>query len=203
MPRTSSARQRLIEGARQLIHASSYAAVSVDALCTAAGVRKGSFYHFFPSKRDLALAALDEQWARAQRTILEPAFAADLPPLERLARFFRAVADHQRGSVVRGCPFGNLAVEVATQDDVIRERVREIFAGYRTYFEVALADAAEEGSVSATSVTASAEALVAYFQGALLLAKTHNDAGVIERLAERVPSLVGAHPRSADGTRGA
>jgi len=193
MPRTSTARARLIESAGRLIHTSSYSAVSVDDVCAAADVRKGSFYYFFPSKRDLALAAVDERWARARANILEPAFAPDVPPLERIARFFHRAADNQSGSVVHGCPFGNLALEVSTQDDAIRERVGGVFHGYRAYFEAALREAAASGSIPDQDIRATAEAILACFQGAMLLAKTHNDPSIIDKLADRTRALVGAH----------
>ncbi len=81
MPRSSTARARLVACAASRIHASSYASsyasASVADLCSDADARKGSFYCFFPSKRDLALAAIDEQWANTRRTILEAAFAPD------------------------------------------------------------------------------------------------------------------------------
>src|SRR5919204_4945260 len=130
MPRSSTARTRLVESAARRLHASSYAAASVEDLCVDAGVQKGSFYYFFPSKRDLALAAIDEQWAKTRATILEPAFAPDVAPLECIARFFHMVAHRQRARVVRGCPFGNLAAELGTQDKVIRARVCKVFDGY-------------------------------------------------------------------------
>ena len=192
MPRSSTARARLVECAGRRIHASSYAAVSVEDLCADAGVQKGSFYYFFRSKRDLALAAVDDQWAHTRATLLEPAFAPDVAPLERIARFFRTVADRQRTDVVLGCPFGNLAAELATQDQLIRDRVRLVFAGYQTYFEQALREAAARGDVRETEVPGAAQALVAYLQGALLLARTHNDATTINTLADHAVKLAGA-----------
>ncbi len=38
-----------------------YHAVSVDEICTRANVKKGSFYHFFDSKMNLALQTMDEE----------------------------------------------------------------------------------------------------------------------------------------------
>src|SRR5215469_11851648 len=104
MPRVSTARSRLVASARRRIHASSYAAASVEDLCADARVQKGSFYYFFPSKRDLALAVIDDQWASTQASILEPAFAPDVEPLARIERFFHAVADHQRAGSFEAAP---------------------------------------------------------------------------------------------------
>jgi TetR/AcrR family transcriptional repressor of nem operon len=186
----SSARSRLVASAGRRIHASSYAAASVEDLCADAGVHKGSFYYFFPSKHDLALAAIDDHWARAVTAILEPAFAPDIAPLARITRFFHSVASRQRARVVLGCPFGNLAAELGTQDKVIRARIRQVFEGYQAYFELALRDAEASGNLRGVDVPSTARALVAYFQGALLLAKTSNDASIIDALADHALNLV-------------
>ncbi len=195
MPRVSTARSRLVASACRRIHASSYAAASVEQLCADAGVQKGSFYYFFATKRDLALAAIDDQWANTQATILEPSFAPDVEPLARIARFFHVVAEHQRARVVRGCPFGNLAAELGTQDKTIRDRIRRVFDGYQAYFEQALREAAAGGGLAEVDVPSAARALLAYFQGALLLAKTHNDARIIDALAEHAVNLAAGRQR--------
>jgi TetR/AcrR family transcriptional repressor of nem operon len=202
MPRRSTARARLVDSAARLMHASTYAATNVEDLCASAGVQRGSFYYFFPSKRHLALAAVNESWARAEAGILGPAFASDVPPLERIVRFFHLAAKHQRGPLVLGCPFGNLAVEVSTQDVVIRDRVREVLDNYRAYFEAALREAADSGSADIPDPSAAAHAVLAYFQGAMLLAKTCNDAQLIVELSKRVVGLVSAPPdRIVGGAR--
>ena len=195
MGRSSTARQRLVASAGRRIHASSYAAASVEELCADAGVQKGSFYYFFPSKRDLALAAIDDQWAKTVEHILEPAFAADMEPLDRIVRFFHLVAEYQRARVVRGCPFGNLAAEMGTQDKVIRARIRQVFDNYLSYFQQALREAAGSGAFQVDNIERAARALLALLQGALLLAKTNNDASIIDSMAEQALGLVVATPR--------
>ncbi|MBO0795394.1 MAG: TetR/AcrR family transcriptional regulator, partial [Ktedonobacteraceae bacterium] len=79
MGRPSDARKRLIEAAKNVIFSHSYEGVSVDELCAAAGVAKSSFYHFFSSKQDLVLAAIESQWQWFEQAVLEPTFAGHLP----------------------------------------------------------------------------------------------------------------------------
>jgi TetR/AcrR family transcriptional repressor of nem operon len=194
MPRTSSARERLIDSACQLVHTRSYAATSVEDLCLAAGVQKGSFYHFFAAKHELMLGAIDRQWATARAEILEPAFSRDLPAPERFTRFFRLAAARHRGELVRGCPFGNLAAEVGTLEPSIRKRVDEVFDGYLRYFEGALSDAAAAGILDPADVKVTAAVVLASFQGALLLAKSRNDPTLIEQVGDQVVRLLAGGP---------
>ncbi|MBL8945826.1 MAG: helix-turn-helix transcriptional regulator, partial [Myxococcales bacterium] len=60
MGRCSDARGRLVATAVALFRERGYTAVSVADICDAAGLKKGSFYHFYASKLDLALDAIDE-----------------------------------------------------------------------------------------------------------------------------------------------
>ena len=124
--------QRILDSARELIYSRSYAEVGVAAICEHAGVKKGSFYHFYPSKRDLTLAVLDAHYPEIKEHLVKKAFADDIPPLARIARFGQIAYEFQKQVAldtgqVRGCLFGNLATEMATQDESIRMRVEQIF----------------------------------------------------------------------------
>lgn len=191
MRQVSNTRDRLLDSALDLIYARSYADVGVQEICEHAKVKKGSFYHFFPSKRDLTLAALDRQWEIARRTVWVPAFSKHLSPLKRIERCFDLFYEHQCGvkastGQVRGCPFGNLALELSTQDGVIRRKVDRIFREVGAYLERALRDAVAAGQVPEQDVGTTAQALVAYMEGVILLAKTSNDPELIKRLRQGV-----------------
>jgi TetR/AcrR family transcriptional repressor of nem operon len=196
MGRPSDARERLIAAAREVIYANSYEGVSVDELCAAAGVHKSSFYHFFSSKQDLVLAALESQWQRLQEMLLKPSFSNQLPPQDQLLRFFDLVWEGQQtqkqtGGHMRGCPAGNLTLEMSTQDELIRTRVEQIFQEWLKYFERMLDEAKEQGVVPATLDTAvTGQALLAYFEGVLLLAKSRNDPALIQTLRMGALSLM-------------
>ena len=62
MGRRSDARPRIIATSKKLFHERGYQAVGVSELCGASDVNKGSFYHFFPSKRHLLIQVLSDSW---------------------------------------------------------------------------------------------------------------------------------------------
>jgi TetR/AcrR family transcriptional repressor of nem operon len=204
MGRPSDARQRLIEAAKEVIYAHSYEAVTVDELCAAAGVTKSSFYHFFSSKQELVLTALESQWQWFEETVLKPTFSDHLPPQEQILRFFDLIlkqqkAQKQTGGHLCGCPIGNLTLEMSTQDELIRVRVDQFFRSWLNYFERMLCEAKVQGIVPTTlDPVVTAQALLAYFEGVVLLAKGRNDPTLIAILRAGTLSLMqyqgaGAH----------
>ncbi len=199
MGRSSDARERLLQAACELFHERGYRGVGVQELCDQAGVKKGSFYHFFPSKQDLALAMLERLWRTTREKQFEPAFARDVLPLARIARFFSQLGRHLLESVtddgaICGCPFGNIAMEMSAQDPVLREAVEEIYRAWAGYFERTLAEAQAIGELGDLDVEAAAQSLVAFTSGLVLLAKTKNTVDIVETLAARALALLGVHP---------
>ena len=194
MNTTSDTRQRLIDSAQDLIYASSYSDVGVQQICDKAGVRKGSFYHFFPSKRDLTLAVLEQMQNFFRDTIFSSAFASDIPPLARIDRFFnetylfhkqmKAATGH-----MLGCPFGNLGCEMSTQDEAIRSRVEAIFSDSEKHFEKVLLDAVVSGELPEIDTAATAQSIFAYVEGIMIIAKTRNDPELIRTLGQRALQL--------------
>ncbi len=194
METSTDTRQRIISAAQELIYARSYNEVGVQEICDRARVKKGSFYHFFPSKRDLALAVLDQSQAFMYETIISKAFASDIPPLARIERFFTTVYNFhqqvkQNTGYVFGCPFGNLGCEMSTQDEDIRSRVVDILHASEKPFEKALAEAVANGDLPAIDTAATAKAIFAYVEGIMLYAKTSNDPEIIRELGKHALKL--------------
>ncbi len=180
MGRTSDARERLIQSGMEIIHAGGYAQAGVQEICTRAGVRKGSFYHFFPSKGDLALAVV-EQFRAFADTIFDQALAPDLPPLDRLPRLFHLAAAMQvqikaESGFVKGCPFGNLSLEMSGHDEPLRLSLAQVLAHLTARLEETL----REGDIPHADLKA--EAVLTLFEGAMLQAKTRNNPEIIHRM---------------------
>src|SRR5687768_1824622 len=139
MGRVSAAKQRLLDATIDLIWLHSYGAVTVDNICERAGVKKGSFYYFFPSKTDLVVAALDAHW-QTTKAQLDRIFAPALPAIDRLRNYFDYVYDGQlamkekTGRVV-GCPLCSVGSETSNSDTVICTKVQELMSNYSKYLE--------------------------------------------------------------------
>src|SRR5688572_10953213 len=196
MPRTSDADQRLMNAASELIWANSYGSTSVDDICKAAGVQKGSFYHFFASKSELAVAALEADWQK-KRALFDAAFSPSLPGLERITGYCDFVAERQAamqcecGSVL-GCPLFSLGSELGTQDHAITAKIREILDHYAKYFESAIRDAHAQGTINAPDAKTKAKLLFAFFQGTLAQARIRNDSALLKELKTGALELLGA-----------
>lgn len=203
MGRKSHAREDLIEAAATLFHQGGYHAVGVSEICRRAGVQKGSFYHFFDSKQGLALAVI-EAYVDSWRESLLDLQTGEGPPLERLERYLRNFQDlHdcrcQESGTMLGCPMGNLALELATHDEVLREALRDGFELTLTAFERVLREARDRGELAEElDPTEAAQALLALIEGKLMFAKLRNDARPLSHLPDQAfRLLVAPSPRQA------
>ena len=176
-----------MDAAFDLIWTNSYGSVGVDQICDRAGVHKGSFYHFFASKADLALETFEHHWSR-RRPELDAMFSPVVPPLERIDRWCRFVGSIQEAMAARfgqvcGCPFVNLASELGTQDPRLRDKIAGFFQRGQCYLQSALRDAIDAGLVSPGDPAELARMLHALAIGYQVHAKVEND---ISRLDEFV-----------------
>src|SRR5262245_43462145 len=168
MGRVSDAKERLMEAVRELIWTGSYGATTIDQICDRAGVKKGSFYYFFDSKADLALASLNAVWEKKQE-VMDRMFSPLTPPLERIRNYLQEGYDNQldmknKCGCVLGCPLFTLGSEVSTQEQALRARVLEIIDRIRKYLESAIRDAVRDGLVQVGDPAAAARSLFAYYE---------------------------------------
>jgi TetR/AcrR family transcriptional regulator, transcriptional repressor for nem operon len=178
MPRVSDAREKLTEAALGLIWTSGYGATSVDDICEKANVKKGSFYHFFKSKADLEIAALEAHWQRNKQR-WNDLFSPAVQPLQRIENYFEYVIKRQgelkeEYGAVLGCPLCSVGSEVSTEEAGIREKAQEILDRYVKFFESAIRDAHAQGLISAPDAISKARMLYAYVLGVLAQARIAN-----------------------------
>ena|SRR5579862_6763831 len=194
-------KQKLLDTAMDLIWEQSYGAISVDHICERAGAKKGSFYHFFPSKSDLAAAAIDDHWQKL-RPDMDRIFSPQSPPLERLAAYCDFVYERQRQKMekfgrVCGCAFTALGSELSTQDEKIRKKSLQILEIRCKYISAAIRDAIREGLIPEQNADAKARDIYGCVMGVLLQAKIENNLAIIRHLRPTIFRLIGASEEDA------
>lgn len=169
-------RERIVRSAAKLFLTRSYNSVGIADVCTAAGVHKGSFYHFFPAKADLGRAVIDLHAGVFERQLELRSQQARDPAQELLAvavavAHVQAGFEHRFGRVV-GCPFGNLAAELSTIDTELGEHVAGVFRRWQERLARASRQASAAGVLRpGTDPDGLAHAILAQTQGLILLAK--------------------------------
>lgn len=156
-----------------LVLSRGFNATGVEAILKQANVPKGSFYNFFSSKEEFALAIIDK-FVAARVEVLYPIFSDEsLPPLERVKRSFETlIATFEGAECSKGCLIGNLSQEMADQFENVRQRLEKSLQEWTKEVSKLLLQAQKENAISADmNVEMLAENLISSFQGALLRSK--------------------------------
>jgi TetR/AcrR family transcriptional regulator, transcriptional repressor for nem operon len=198
--RVSDARERLMEAITELIWAGSYGSTTIDQICEKAGVKKGSFYYFFESKADLAVAAIEADWER-RRAELDSIFSPTVPPLTRLQKLcdfgYRVQSEIKaKYGRVLGCPLFSLGAEVSTLEERLQKKIEETLDQKRKYLESAIRDAHAAGLIDAPDAAARARTVFTYYQGLLTEARIRNDLGILADAIHGIHGLLGVKESS-------
>lgn len=166
-------REALLRCGMALLTETGYSASSLDRILRAAGVPKGSFYHYFASK-DAFVEALLAYYADFFRHLLDSHLQNfDLAPLERLEAFMQAAA---RGMAKyqfrRGCLIGNLGQEANALPEAFRSQIQAILGDWQQRVACCLKDAQRSGAIApALDIDEQAYLFWTGWEGAVLRAK--------------------------------
>ena len=173
-------KQRIVEAAAELFWKNSYQGVNTHTISVTAGVNKATLYRYFPSKDELALAVIDNYCDRTLAYVFEGSFQTTDNPIERLEEIYRRVYQiHQQtfdqDGCSPGCPFVNIAVEMAAANPAIRAAVDRCFARFGEYYRQIVQDAKQVRISSATLDEEQAvNSLLNIMHGAMVAAKIKN-----------------------------
>ncbi|ACB77091.1 TetR/AcrR family transcriptional regulator [Opitutus terrae] len=178
-----------MDAALELIWTQSYGAVTIDDICKRADVRKGSFYYFFDSKEQLAVAALERLWNDDWKPRMDEIFSASLEPLDRLKGYLAGVYRRQSETKKRtgrmlGCPVASVGSEMGTTECTICEKTREMVGRKRRYIEATVREAIANGSLEPGDPVKRTTVLMSFIEGLTLQARIMNDPEILKGLPE-------------------
>jgi TetR/AcrR family transcriptional repressor of nem operon len=192
-PPNPDVRRRLLEAGLDLVHARGFAASGVKDITDAAGVPKGSFYAYFPSKEALGAAILEHYWSDIEGRLI-PILGEGGLARERITRFFHTLADdHEAGDFLLGCLIGKLSLELGGSSEPVRAEVIRILGRW----DAALTACVRSGQGSSGDIRADlgaadlAALLIEAWEGAALRGKVTRSRVPYDRFeAVAVPALL-------------
>lgn len=118
---THESKTRLLDATLHVVRSKGYAATTIDDICAAAGLTKGSFFHHFKSKEELALAAADHFAAMAAGLFKEAPYHAPADPLDRVLGYVDFRAAILKGELPEyTCLLGTMVQETYESHPAIR-----------------------------------------------------------------------------------
>lgn len=172
-PERHESKTKFLKTAVQVIRERGYTATTIDDVCAAARLTKGSFFHHFDSKEELALAAADYFTEGAQALFASAPYHAPADPLERLLAYVDFRKGLLRGEIAEfTCLAGTMLQEVYGTYPAIRDACDTSISGHAATLEPDIAEAMRKygmkGEWTARSLALHMQAVL---QGSFILAK--------------------------------
>lgn len=186
-----------------MIRTKGYASTTVDDICHAAGLTKGSFFHHFKSKEALALAAADHFAAMADGLFASAPYHAQSDPFDRILGYIEFRASILRGDLPEfTCLLGTMVQETYQTHPAIRAACEKHIWAHAATLEADIAEAKRRYAPTAPWTPKSLALFTqAVLQGAFVLAKAEGGPGVaadcLEHLSRYVESLFKSSPTPA------
>ena len=171
-----NSRTRLLAATVDLVRANGYHATRVDDVCAAAGVTKGSFFHHFASKDDLAIAAAGFWNENAARLFAQAPYLLHPDPLDRLlgyVKFRRQLISGEHWEYT--CYAGTTIQETHETHPGIRDACAESIRGHVAMLRGLIDAALAEYPVAKLDAGSLAHHVQAVIQGAFVMAKASQD----------------------------
>lgn len=173
----TEAKQQLLETGMAMLLKQGYHDLGIAALLEATHTPKGSFYHYFKSKEDFGLQAIDLYMHEAHRGLDQCLGDESMPPLQRVRRFFELTEQKYRGEGYLGCLLGGLGQELSGVSDVFRRKVEECLSQIEQRIARCLELAIARGELEKeTDPRRMAKLLINCWEGAALRSRLLRDA---------------------------
>ena len=178
-------KQTLLNHASELIRTRGYTGFSYADLAERVGIRKASIHHHFPSKEDLGVALVEQYIEQFEVSLRE----IEGPPTKKL----RAYAGLYRQSLQEGwgCLCGMLASEVEVVPSAVATGVRRFMELNLRWLSQVISEGQQQGLIAST---ANAGTILSLCQGALLVARSTQNAAGFDHAIEGALAMIQTNP---------
>ncbi len=185
--KSKNTREKILDAARSLILNHGFAGTTVDAVIEQAGVSKGAFFHYFPSKNDLGHTLL-QQYADGDAEHLNEnmrkAEELSTDPLQQLLIFVKLFEQEMRSlkEPFPGCLFASYLNHSELFEEQTLGIIRKSMLAWRTRLMDKLEEITETHPLrSEVDLESLADMMMVTFEGAFVVSQSMEDPQIIAR----------------------
>ena len=165
-------RQKLIDATFEEVYSHGYQGAALAEILKNAGVHKGSMYHYFGSKKEMALVAIQEKISQKNLGKYSKILELKSGYLEAL---LNSMKDITQRDFKRGCPIANIVQEMSNIDEDFNTTMKLIYEEFRKYIKDILEKSIEAKEMKECDTKKMALFITSALEGAILCAKASGE----------------------------
>lgn len=185
-----SSKDRIIETANDLFYRQGYHQTGINQIIEESGVAKATFYSNFKSKEDLGVEYLRER-DRIDTNATKDMVNGIKDPYDRYMSIIYGVLEYMKQTNLRGCAFGNMAVEITDPNHPIRKEVKLHDDRFRSILTDVIQDLKDsKPKYKNLEVNQVVDSYHLIIEGAIVASKNYHDTWPLDRAVKLIENLV-------------
>jgi TetR/AcrR family transcriptional repressor of nem operon len=163
-------RELLLDSAFKTFYHYGYQGAKIASILKEVGINKGSMYHFFKSKKALALAVIEERISRNLRDKYILVLESD-DCIKLLFKTLRLAPQ----TLIYGCPLNKMSQEMVYVDEAFKTSLSKVYEEFESIIEKILNKGIEDKEIKPCHVKQTAKLIIATYEGALMIYHLNQD----------------------------
>ena len=157
-------RTLLLDSAFNEFYKNGYQGASISTILGDVGINKGSMYHFFKSKKALALAVIQERIALNLKEKYQQLLEEE-NCFEALFTILRSAPT----TLIYGCPLNKMAQEMSYLDSDFKKELSSVYLTFETSIEAILKQTILQGLIPKCDTHTTSKLIISTYEGALMI----------------------------------
>ncbi len=186
-------REEILQSGSALMHFKGYNHTGIKQITDSVGIPKGSFYNYFKSKEQFAVAALEYMSQKTLHRMHSYFGDQTKPPVDRITGFFSDMIEIniREFNFKQGCFIGNFCQEMADVNARIGEKIDYIFRKYTAMLSDCLSQAQQNGDLRKDyDIDKLAEFIFNSWEGALMRMKASRNASPLTAFMDILTEVI-------------
>ena len=167
-------REEIINAAFELMLEKGYEDTGIQDILSKIGATKGCIYYYFKSKKEIAVAVIEEV-IKPHYQVIWGDFCKAHDPLEALCSTIDKIFENAAERLSKtGCPLGNLILEISAKDDVLANHTKGVIRLWRSFLESGFKKAKKKEIIPADcNISSLSDFIIASFEGCVMMSKSN------------------------------